>query len=275
MIRFIICGWHMNQPSLINGLHDLMKLNSDDVHVFWACHREPTEEIREKFDHKVFFNGGEEYGAYEQAVNYLDIDDDDICFFLHDDLVLKSFDFIPLVVEGLQDLNVIGNGANYPEPSYDINEVIEVGIKEEFDGVTRKDYVKEENQHLFDKIILDMNTIRPSFLAMRYSDVKKMGGFEPRHDAYEYPRKNKEGVYVYRGNKGMSTWGNEFPQLNNYKFNKVFGGDKIGYLSKTYLDSPFVYECARGKVVSDHPITEMDGQGIKVKDVKTGKFYEL
>ena len=39
------------------------------------------------------------------------------------------------------------------------------------------------------------------------------------------------------------TWGNEFPQLNNYKFNKVFGGDKIGYLSKTYLDSPFVYEC--------------------------------
>ena len=44
------------------------------------------------------------------AVNYLDIDDDDICFFLHDDLVLKSFDFIPLVIEGLQDLNVIGNG---------------------------------------------------------------------------------------------------------------------------------------------------------------------
>ena len=77
MIRFIICGWHMNQPSLINGLHDLMKMNSDDVHVFWACHREPTEEIREKFDHKVFFNGGEEYGAYEQAVNYLDIDDDE------------------------------------------------------------------------------------------------------------------------------------------------------------------------------------------------------
>jgi len=36
-----------------------------------------------------------------------------------------------------------------------------------------------------------------------------------------------------------------------------------------------VYECARGNVVSDHPITEMDGQGIKVKDVKTGKFYEL
>ena len=79
---------------------------------FEVCHREPTEEIKEKFDHKVFFNGGEEYGRpYEQKVNYLDIDDDDICFFLHDDLVLKSFDFIPLVIEGLQDLNVIGNGA--------------------------------------------------------------------------------------------------------------------------------------------------------------------
>ena len=61
--------------------------------------------------------------------------------------------------------------------------------------------------------------------------------------AMSIQEKNEEGVYVYRGNKCIITWGNEFPQLNNYKFNKVFGGDKIGYLSKTYLDSPFVYEC--------------------------------
>ena len=55
------------------------KRQSNDVHVFWSCHREPTDFIKENFDYKVFFNGGEEYGAYEQAINYLDIDDNDVC----------------------------------------------------------------------------------------------------------------------------------------------------------------------------------------------------
>ena len=106
---------------------------------------------------------------------------------------------------------------------------------------------------------------------MKYSSVKQIGGFEPRKEAYDYPRKNEEGTYVYRGNKGMSSWGNEFPQLNNYKFNVVFGPEKIGYLSKTYLDSEYIYECARGNVVSDHPITNVSN--IMIKDVKTQTFY--
>ena len=54
--------------------------------------------IKENFDYKVFPNGGEEYGAYEQAINYLDIDDEDVCFFMHDDLVIKDFEFIKLVI---------------------------------------------------------------------------------------------------------------------------------------------------------------------------------
>ena len=91
-IQFIICGWHMNRKSLIDGLYELQKQNKDTVGVFWSCHREPTDEIKQKFNHKLFFNGGEEYGAYQQGVEHLNLDDDTICFFLHDDLVLKSFD---------------------------------------------------------------------------------------------------------------------------------------------------------------------------------------
>ena len=81
-IQFIICGWHMNRKSLIDGLYDLKEQNKDIVDVFWSCHREPTDEIKEKFNHKLFFNGGEEYGAYQQAVEYLELKDDTICFFL-------------------------------------------------------------------------------------------------------------------------------------------------------------------------------------------------
>ena len=90
-------------------------------------------------------------------------------------------------------------------------------------------------------------------------------------DYFDHPNKNEEGVYVYRGNKGMSSWGNEFPQLNNYKFNVVFGHEKMTYLSDRYLDSEYIYECARGNVVSDHPITNVSN--ILVKDVKTQTFY--
>ena len=270
-VQFIICGWHMNRKSLIDGLYDLKEQNKDTVDVFWSCHREPTDEIKEKFDHKLFFNGGEEYGAYQQAMEHLDLDDDTICFLLHDDLVLKSFDFIPLCIDGLKNHKVIGNCMNYGESSYDPNKVIEIGIKKEFDNKTRVDYVMDKNKHFFDKGAIPLKTVRPSFVCMKYSSVKEIGGFEPRQEAYDYPRKNEEGTYVYRGNKGMSSWGNEFPQLNNYKFNVSFGQDNIGYLSNTYLDSKYIYECARGNVVSDHPITDVTN--IMVKDVKTQTFY--
>jgi len=270
-IQFIVCGWHMNRKGLIDGLYDLKEQNKDIIDVFWSCHREPTDEIKDKFDHKLFFNGGEEYGAYQQAIEYLNLSDDTVCFFLHDDLVLKSFDFITLCIDSLKKYKVIGNCMNYGENSYDPNKVIDIGIKKEFDNKTRLDYVMDENKHFFSRGAIPLRTVRPSFISMKYISVKEIGGFEPRVDAYDYPRKNKEGTYVYRGNKGMSSWGNEFPQLNNYKFNVVFGQDKIGYLSNTYLDSEYIYECARGNVVSDHPITNVTN--IMVKDVKTQTFY--
>ena len=42
----------MNQPSLIDGLFEL-KENNPTIKVFWSCHREPTDEIKNKFEHKV------------------------------------------------------------------------------------------------------------------------------------------------------------------------------------------------------------------------------
>ena len=43
--------------------------------------------------------------------------------------------------------------------------------------------------------------------------------------------------------------------LFGYKATKVFTLEKIAYLSDRYLDSDFIYECARGKVTDQHPIT--------------------
>jgi hypothetical protein len=239
----------MNQPTLIDGLAELQKDNPNDVHVFWSCHREPTDFIKENFDYKVFFNGGEEYGAYEQAINYLDIDDNDVCFFMHDDLVIKDWEFIEVCLHDIGDVKIIGNGANYLIENYDYNKVIDVGIKEEFDGMRTVDYVKPENRHIFNKPIEKLYSVRPSFMVMLYKTVKEIGGFEPRYDAYVSAELVNEETneYRYRGGKGLSSWGNEFPNLNNYKYNRLFDYNQIVFLSTKYLHSKWIHECARGK----------------------------
>ena len=209
-----------------------------------------------KFDYKLFFNGGEEYGSYQQAIKHLNLDDDTVCFFLHDDLVLKSFDFITICIDALKTHKVIGNCMNYGENSYDPNKVIEIGIKEEFDNKTRIDYVKDENKHFFDRGAIPLKTVRPSFVCMKYDSVKEIGGFEPREEAYVSPSVTEGGKPYYRGCEnladtktgGLSVFGNLFPNLTVYKVNKIFGKDSITWLSDSYRDSKYLHECERGEL---------------------------
>lgn len=259
-INFIIAGWHFNQDSLINGLHQLEQTN-DNINVFWACHREPTDEIKSKFKHEVFFNGGEECGAYDQALEHLSstFKDDDVMFFLHDDIIVKDWEFINICLDRLNSgYKVIGNGMDYPD-NFDPFKVPKLGITEEFDGKPCKDYVKPENQYLFDKM-MSILKVRPSFICMKYSDVKLMGGFEPRKEAYIPPivgvdEWSPEGGPHYRGSKGLSSFGNIFPALVCYKMNKVFKHSEFSFLSQTYVDSEYLYECQRGGVTEVHPMS--------------------
>ena len=183
-IQFVVVGWYYNQDTLQEGLKSLND-NNDEINVFYSCHKEPTDFIKENFDYKVFPNGGEEYGAYEQAINYLDIDDEDVCFFMHDDLVIKNFEFIQLVIEilTLDGYKVVGNGANYLVQNYDYNKVIDVGIKEEFDGMRAVDYVKEENRHIFDKPIKKNEQVK----IYEFNNIKEIPNI------FKYARKINDG----------------------------------------------------------------------------------
>ena len=256
-IQFIITGWHFNQNSLIDGLSELEQEN-DFIDVFWSCHREPPQNIKDSFNYKVFHNGGEECGAYDQAVDYLNLDDDTICFFMHDDLIIKDWSFMNICLERLQKFKIIGNGMDYPD-NFNPFEKTEIGISEEFDGKQFKDYVKPENQHLFDKQ-MPILKVRPSFICMKYGDVKLIGGFEPRTEALippivEKDEWNKDGEPHYRGAKGLGSYGNLFPALVCYKMNKVLGTNSISYLSDRYLDSDYIYELGRGELDPNNPIT--------------------
>lgn len=257
MIQFIITGWHYNQQDTLETLKQLNDMN-EDVNVFFSCHREPPEYIKDNFDYQVFYNGGEECGAYDQAIDYLDLKDDTICFFLHDDLIIKDLEFINVCMNLLvQGYKVVGNGRDYGD-NFDPFKKTEIGIKKEFDGATFKDYVKDENQYMFDSV-LPIAKVRPSFICMTYGSVKEMGGFEPRQEAYIPPLTKKDEWCPndephYRGTKGLGSYGNLFPALVCYKMNKVFGHQSITWLSDTYVDSEYIYECQRGGISKMHPM---------------------
>ena len=96
--------------------------------------------------------------------------------------------------------------------------------------------------------------VRPSFICMKYKDVKAIGGFEPRKEALVSPMVTN-GVAHYRNEKGIGSFGNLYPALVCYKMNKVFGYQKIAWLSQTYVDSKYLYECQRGGMSEKHPMS--------------------
>jgi len=224
-IQFIVVGWHFDAyPEFIDQLIDVNNDN-DIIDIFWSCHKEPSNKVKENFNYKVFPNIGLERGAYQQALDYLDIPDDTILFLVHDDLVIKDWDFINICLDALnKGYKMIGNGINYPL-MLDPNEV-----KKENQRYI--DFVKDECKYLFDTP-LHCLTVRGSFMCTKYKFIKEVKGFElvdSNPDNFDH----------------IGGFGNLQQALFGYKITKILGKDKITYLSNTYQDSKYLFECARG-----------------------------
>lgn len=229
-IQFIVVGWHFdNFPELIEGLKQLNESN-DMIDVFWTCHKEPSESVKQNFAYKVFANEGLEDGAYQQALDYLNLDDETILFLIHDDLVIKDWNFINLCLQYLeQGIAFVGNGMNYAAV-FDPNEIVR--------GKVALEWVKPESKYLFkskDQVL----TLRESFICTTRKYLKQIHDFEV---IWEEPVPDENGKFHIGG------IGNLQQTMLGYKITKVFGPSKIAYLSNTYQDSNFLYECARGKM---------------------------
>jgi hypothetical protein len=225
-IQFIIVGWHFEAfPELINGLIELQNNNAGIIDIFWSCHKEPSQRIKDHFQYKVFPNLGLEDGAYQQALDYLNLDDDVILFLMHDDIIIKDWNFLNICLERLlQGYAFIGNGINYP---LNFNPYSELNCMA---------YVKESSKHLFDKIQYTL-TLRESFICTTRKYLKEIYDFEV---AWQEPKPDENGKYH------IGAIGNAQQTLLGYKITRVFGPDRITYLSNTYQDSEYLYECARG-----------------------------
>ena len=235
-IQFIITGWHYNQEDYINGLKDLNEMN-EAIDIFWSCHKEPPKIVKDNFKYQVFPNEGLEDGAYQQALDVLELEDYTILFCMHDDLIIKNWEFVHTCINMLDKYKVVANCMNYPM-TVDPNAM--AGDKKFID------YVKPECKPMFDQVFHNMPTIRESFLCMRYIDLKRIGEFEV---VWEEPQQDENGNYAIGG------IGNTQQTLLAYKVIKVFGVESIGYLGDRYLDSPYIYELARGHHDDNNPMS--------------------
>ena len=75
-------------------------------------------------------------------------------------------------------------------------------------------------------------------MCIKRGDLKEIGDFEV---VWEEPTPDENGKYHIGG------IGNLQQSLLGYKLTKVFGKEKIGYLSNSYQDSDYLFECSRGK----------------------------
>lgn len=230
LIQYIVVGWHFdNFPDLVEDLINLKKSNSPELlDIFWSCHKEPSDLIKSTFNYKVFPNLGLEDGAYQQALDFLNLDDETILFLIHDDLIVKDWGFF---LESIEYLNkgyfFVGNGFNYPA------------------RLSRSllQYVKPENLQFFSNFEEGqiVYTIRESFICTKRKYLKAIGDFEVIW---------KEPIPDKKGETHIGAIGNIQQTLLGAKISLFHGKDKIKYLSDSYQDSKYLYEVARGKRIS-------------------------
>ena len=188
-IRFIISGWHYNRiDEFYDGLLELEKTN-DFIKVFWACHAEPTEYVKLNFNYKHFPKIGLSDTKYQQALDFLNVEDDEIVFFMHDDLIIKDWNFIQICIDLLnKGYKVVGNGLNYAdpfnpfiEPTDKWEKIKDFKIPKWMKNKKYVDFVKEENRHIFDIQQLSY-TVKLAFMCMKRGDLKNIGDFEPTYE---------------------------------------------------------------------------------------------
>jgi hypothetical protein len=238
-IQFIILGWHFEPIEYQEGLLDLIRYNkydkNVDIKVYWVCKKEPTQFIKDNFDYKVYPNVGLEWKGYTEGFYDLEVDDDTFVFFTHDDINVKDWSFIPIIIERLKgNCKVVGNGWN---PCFNLHpdQIITPGNKDEPFPFGSKYTWKEVaiNKEFFTTPGFCRN-IRASFMAMKANTFRDMKGLEWLADPYNGQSKNL-------------LWANILINLNGYKWTKMFGEENISFLSNTYKTSDFIDEFERGE----------------------------
>ena len=140
---------------------------------------------------------------------------------MQDDLVIKDWNFIQKSIEYIdKGYKIVGNGFNYPdsfnpfkEPTDKYSHIKNYKVADWFKNKKYIDFVKKDNKYLFDRQQTSY-TVRLSFMCMK---------------------------------RPIGPPGNVSQSLLGYKLTRKYGTKAFAYLSNTYQNSNYIFECARGK----------------------------
>ncbi len=210
-----MAGWHFN----LAVFAQLRQVPGADVYV--VSHRPAASVPEDLFGHvnrsHVFFepNIGYDWGCYQQFLDKQLWQRYDLLFFLHDDVTIRSLDFIPNTVQLLgSGATVVGNGRNSPRRAW---------------GKTQPWYYAH-SRWLPPSLGYEHETVRGSFLATTRSVLERLGRLEvfwdPLHISDQF------------GNYSLIATGG--------KLQHIFGDRCFAFLGETYLESPYISEEVRG-----------------------------
>jgi len=207
---FCIAGWHYDE-----SVYSACCESGFDL--FVISHRIPepfTQSI--PADH-IFQepNLGYDWGCYQQFIAHGLWKSYDVIFFMHDDLFIRSLDFIPHSLELIQSgAQVVGNGLNSPQVAWPRTHL----------------QCYAHSGWLPPSTAFEHQTVRGSFFAITAQALEKIGHFEIFWD----PKR----VYIRFGNHSLiATCG---------RLSALFGEGCFAFLSSEYRNSPYIQEEERG-----------------------------
>jgi hypothetical protein len=214
-VCFCVTGWHFHE-NVYTGL-----VSIPDTTLFVISHKQPQEVPTFVKDlvlpsHLLFYpNRGYDWGCYQQFIESQKWLDFDVVVFLHDDLIIKSLEFLPLVIDKLAKGKVVGNGRNGTKTNWPQTHIF--SYAHAIWKPPSWDFTHE--------------TVRGSFFAIRSQSLQKIGSFEVLWDHHGW-------FGVGAGNWSLrATCG---------KMQHVLGADAFQFLTDDYLVSPYIEELERG-----------------------------
>lgn len=215
--RFCFClaGWHFREDVYAQ----LSKMTRGDIFVVShrLSHTVPNFVLTCVENHNIFHeaNLGYDWGCYQQFIAKHIPKSYDVIFFLHDDLLIHSLDFIPHTLDLLnRGASVVGNGRNSRHLSWTETHTA----------------CYAHSQWVPPSLKFQHDTVRGSFLATTAQAIERMQNFEVFWDPHHF--------HIRFGNHSLiSTCG---------KFQYLFGESCFAFLGSDYLSSPYITEEERG-----------------------------
>jgi hypothetical protein len=214
-ICFCLAGWHYNH-SFYTQISEI-----PDSDVFVISHKNRSQ-IPEKIkriiqsDH-IFseMNFGYDWGCYQQFIQKKIWKKYDYIFFLHDDMLIKNSNFVPHVIDLINDgAAVVGNGINSNKRNWPQTHL----------------FCYAHSIWLPPSLSFKHDTVRGSFIGMATQALKILENFEVCWD------KNHSSI----------RFGNHSLIATSGKIQHLFGGNAFSFLGKEYLTSPYILELERG-----------------------------